>query len=96
VFYNYYINIALVLAHSVYICIYIYYRILLFRLTSLVDSLRANHDSGVLVDRASAGPTAHIHSGILQVRVSNLSRLFKRNKFAAVFLAILIIFSISI
>ncbi|XP_011335843.1 CCR4-NOT transcription complex subunit 1 isoform X2 [Ooceraea biroi] len=42
--------------------------ILLFRLTSLVDSLRANHDSGVLVDRAPAGPTAHIHSGILQVR----------------------------
>ncbi|XP_011168409.1 CCR4-NOT transcription complex subunit 1 isoform X1 [Solenopsis invicta] len=40
----------------------------LYRLTSLVESLRANVDSGILVDRAPAGPTAHIHSGILQVR----------------------------
>ncbi|XP_014478138.1 PREDICTED: CCR4-NOT transcription complex subunit 1 isoform X5 [Dinoponera quadriceps] len=42
--------------------------ILLYRLTSLIDSLRANHDPGILADRAPAGPTAHIHSGILQVR----------------------------
>ncbi|XP_076649788.1 CCR4-NOT transcription complex subunit 1 isoform X4 [Halictus rubicundus] len=42
--------------------------ILLFRLTSLIESLRVNHDPGVLADRAPAGPTAHIHSGILQVR----------------------------
>ncbi|XP_012340948.1 CCR4-NOT transcription complex subunit 1 isoform X3 [Apis florea] len=42
--------------------------ILLFRLTSLMESLRANHDPAVLADRAPAGPTAHIHSGILQVR----------------------------
>ncbi|XP_076286498.1 CCR4-NOT transcription complex subunit 1 isoform X4 [Lasioglossum baleicum] len=40
----------------------------LFRLTSLIESLRVNHDPGVLADRAPAGPTAHIHSGILQVR----------------------------
>ncbi|XP_024942329.1 CCR4-NOT transcription complex subunit 1 isoform X3 [Cephus cinctus] len=40
----------------------------LFRLTSLIESLRANHDPAVLADRAPAGPTAHIHSGILQVR----------------------------
>ncbi|XP_043501500.1 CCR4-NOT transcription complex subunit 1 isoform X2 [Polistes fuscatus] len=40
----------------------------LFRLTSLIDSLRANHDPAVLADRAPAGPTAHIHSGILQAR----------------------------
>ncbi|XP_033331917.1 CCR4-NOT transcription complex subunit 1 isoform X4 [Megalopta genalis] len=42
--------------------------ILLFRLTNLIESLRVNHDPGVLADRAPAGPTAHIHSGILQVR----------------------------
>ncbi|XP_024942332.1 CCR4-NOT transcription complex subunit 1 isoform X6 [Cephus cinctus] len=35
---------------------------------SLIESLRANHDPAVLADRAPAGPTAHIHSGILQVR----------------------------
>lgn len=35
-----------------------------------MESLRANHDPAVLADRAPAGPTAHIHSGILQVRVS--------------------------
>ncbi|KAG7189600.1 hypothetical protein KM043_017285 [Ampulex compressa] len=40
----------------------------LFRLTSLIESLRANHDPGVLADRAPGGPTAHIHSGILQAR----------------------------
>ncbi|XP_035741230.1 CCR4-NOT transcription complex subunit 1-like isoform X2 [Vespa mandarinia] len=40
----------------------------LFRLTSLIESLRANHDPAVLADRAPAGPTAHIHSGILQAR----------------------------
>lgn len=40
-----------------------------FRLTTLIELLRANHDPGVLVDRAQGGPTAHIHSGILQVRV---------------------------
>ncbi|XP_015520502.1 CCR4-NOT transcription complex subunit 1 isoform X1 [Neodiprion lecontei] len=40
----------------------------IFRLTSLIESLRANHDPAVLADRAPAGPTAHIHSGILQVR----------------------------
>ncbi|XP_024942334.1 CCR4-NOT transcription complex subunit 1 isoform X8 [Cephus cinctus] len=34
----------------------------------LIESLRANHDPAVLADRAPAGPTAHIHSGILQVR----------------------------
>lgn len=37
-------------------------------LTTLIELLRANHDPGVLVDRAQGGPTAHIHSGILQVR----------------------------
>ncbi|KAJ9577750.1 hypothetical protein L9F63_005670, partial [Diploptera punctata] len=37
-------------------------------LTNLIELLRANHDPGVLVDRAPGGPTAHIHSGILQVR----------------------------
>lgn len=47
-----------------------FFRILLFRLTNLIESLRVNHDTGVLADRAPAGPTAHIHSGILQVRVS--------------------------
>lgn len=57
-----------------------HFRISLYRLTSLVESLRANHDSGVLVDRAPAGPTAHIHSGILQVRVSRLSKLFNPNR----------------
>ncbi|KAG8039882.1 hypothetical protein G9C98_000611 [Cotesia typhae] len=39
-----------------------------FRLTSVMESLRANHESGVLADRSSVGPTAHIHSGISQVR----------------------------
>nr|CAD7196956.1 unnamed protein product [Timema douglasi] len=37
-------------------------------LTHLIDALRANHDPAVLVDRAQGGPSAHIHSGILQVR----------------------------
>ncbi|XP_069701672.1 CCR4-NOT transcription complex subunit 1 isoform X5 [Periplaneta americana] len=37
-------------------------------LATLIELLRANHDPGVLVDRAQGGPTAHIHSGILQVR----------------------------
>lgn len=37
-------------------------------LTNLIELLRANHDPAVLVDRAQGGPTAHIHSGILQVR----------------------------
>ena len=43
----------------------------MYRLGALIESLRANHDPAVLTDRAPAGPTAHIHSGILQVRVSN-------------------------
>ncbi|KAK7790471.1 hypothetical protein R5R35_006209 [Gryllus longicercus] len=37
-------------------------------LTTLIELLRANHDPALLVDRAQGGPTAHIHSGILQVR----------------------------
>ncbi|XP_049786692.1 CCR4-NOT transcription complex subunit 1 isoform X4 [Schistocerca cancellata] len=37
-------------------------------LTTLIDLLRANHDPAMLVDRAQGGPTAYIHSGILQVR----------------------------
>ncbi|XP_063987616.1 CCR4-NOT transcription complex subunit 1 [Diachasmimorpha longicaudata] len=40
----------------------------LFRLTSLIEALRANQDLGILADRPPAGPTAHIHSGIHQVR----------------------------
>ena len=36
----------------------------------LLELLRANHEQSVLVDRAPGGATAHIHSGILQVRVS--------------------------
>ncbi|XP_066592088.1 CCR4-NOT transcription complex subunit 1 isoform X2 [Prorops nasuta] len=40
----------------------------LFRLTTLIDSLRANHDPALLADRTPAGPTAHIHSGIQQAR----------------------------
>lgn len=42
---------------------------MLYRLTNLIDSLRANHDPGVLADRMPAGPTAHIHSGIMQAKV---------------------------
>lgn len=37
-------------------------------LPALIELLRANHDPGVLADRAQGGPTAHIHSGILQAR----------------------------
>ncbi|XP_067012333.2 CCR4-NOT transcription complex subunit 1 isoform X3 [Anabrus simplex] len=37
-------------------------------LMSLIEMLRTNHDPALLVDRAQGGPTAHIHSGILQVR----------------------------
>ncbi|KAJ8667643.1 hypothetical protein QAD02_009306 [Eretmocerus hayati] len=40
----------------------------LFRLNTLIESLRVNHDPTVLTDRAPTGPTAHIHSGIRQVR----------------------------
>lgn len=36
-------------------------------LTTLIELLRTNHDPNFLVDRAPGGPTAHIHSGILQV-----------------------------
>ncbi|KAG8224062.1 hypothetical protein J437_LFUL001139 [Ladona fulva] len=32
------------------------------------EMLRATHDPGSLVDRTPGGPTAHIHSGILQAR----------------------------
>jgi len=37
-------------------------------LANLLDMLRVNHDQNMLADRSSVGPTAHIHSGILQVR----------------------------
>lgn len=37
-------------------------------LMGLLELLRANHEQSVLVDRAPGGATAHIHSGILQVR----------------------------
>jgi len=37
-------------------------------LTSLIEMLRINHDPNFQVERAPGGPTAHIHSGILQVR----------------------------
>ncbi|XP_063227280.1 CCR4-NOT transcription complex subunit 1 isoform X2 [Bacillus rossius redtenbacheri] len=40
-------------------------------LTNLIDRLKANHDPAILVDRAQGGPTAHIHSSILQVRASD-------------------------
>ncbi|XP_026284061.1 CCR4-NOT transcription complex subunit 1 [Frankliniella occidentalis] len=36
-------------------------------LTALIELLRTTHDPNFLVDRAPGGPTAHIHSGILQV-----------------------------
>ncbi|XP_034255857.1 CCR4-NOT transcription complex subunit 1 isoform X2 [Thrips palmi] len=36
-------------------------------LNALIELLRANHDPNLIVDRAPGGPTAHIHSGILQV-----------------------------
>lgn len=47
----------------------IFSSIMLYRVTNLIDSLRANHDPGVLADRMPAGPTAHIHSGIMQAKV---------------------------
>uniref|UniRef100_A0A1B6IPJ6 CCR4-NOT transcription complex subunit 1 n=1 Tax=Homalodisca liturata TaxID=320908 RepID=A0A1B6IPJ6_9HEMI len=37
-------------------------------LANLIEMLRASHDQNMLADRTPAGPTAHIHSGILQVR----------------------------
>lgn len=40
-------------------------------LGSLIEMLRVNQDpSAYLGERSPLGPTAHIHSGILQVRVS--------------------------
>lgn len=71
-FYTYFVCVCVcVRAWKIYVIHYLSsYRIPLFRLTSLIESLRANHDPAVLADRAPAGPTAHIHSGILQVRVS--------------------------
>ena len=42
-------------------------------LAHLMEMLRSNHDPNTfLVDRAHAGPTAHIHSGIIIARVSVL------------------------
>lgn len=43
-----------------------------YRLGSLIEILRANHDPALLVDRAQAGPTAHIHSGIMQVTILDI------------------------
>jgi CCR4-NOT transcription complex subunit 1 len=37
-------------------------------LTSLIEVLRTNQEHNLFSDRASGGPTAHIHSGILQAR----------------------------
>jgi CCR4-NOT transcription complex subunit 1 len=37
-------------------------------LGTLIEVLRANQDHNMFSDRASGGPTAHIHSGILQAR----------------------------
>lgn len=39
-----------------------------YRLPNLIEVLRANHDPSLLADRVAGGPTAHIHSGILQAR----------------------------
>ncbi|CAH0762465.1 unnamed protein product [Bemisia tabaci] len=37
-------------------------------LTTLIEILRSNHDQSLLPERLHAGPTSHIHSGILQVQ----------------------------
>lgn len=43
----------------------------------MIDVLRANHEQGMLADRApGGGPSQHIHSGILQVRVRPLYYVF--------------------
>lgn len=58
--------------------------ILLYRLTNLIESLRANHDPGVLADRMPAGPTAHIHSGIMQAKARDYDDppgLFEKTEF---------------
>lgn len=45
-------------------------------LAHLIEMLRSNHDPNTfLVDRAIAGPTSYIHSGICQARVSMSNRL---------------------